>query len=157
MVVVADSSALIALATCQALELLTKLYDDIKVPQGVYDEVATPDKPQAQDLAVFLAGHIVKVDTSQFVLAAAGLGKGEVEAMALYKAISADILLIDDRRARAIAEANNIQCIGALGILLVARNKNLIARVNPYVQILRESSLHYSEVLLTKVIQLAGE
>lgn len=40
MLIVADSSALIALATCQGLEILLRLYDDMKVPQAVYDEVA---------------------------------------------------------------------------------------------------------------------
>ena len=59
MVVVADSSALIALATCQALSLLTKLYDDIKVPLGVYNEATVADKSQSRDLAGFLAGRII--------------------------------------------------------------------------------------------------
>jgi len=35
MLVVADSSALIALATCEGLDLLLALYDDIKVPEAV--------------------------------------------------------------------------------------------------------------------------
>lgn len=44
----------------------------------------------------------MKVDTGRWVLAAGGLGRGEIEAMALYKQLSADALLIDDRRARVI-------------------------------------------------------
>ena len=72
MVVVADSSALIALATCRALRLLTELYDDVKVPQHVYEEVTIPDKPQAILLVEFLADRVVEVDTSRFVMAATG-------------------------------------------------------------------------------------
>jgi predicted nucleic acid-binding protein len=43
MVVIADSSALVALATCGALDILTLIYADIRVPQAVFDEVAAPD------------------------------------------------------------------------------------------------------------------
>lgn len=155
--IVADSSALVALAICEALPLLISLYDEIKVPQTVYEEVTVTDKPQAAPLTEFLNGRVVHVDTTRFVLAAGGLGQGEIEAMALYKTLSADRLLIDDRRARLIAEANDIECIGALGVLLLARQKKLIDQVTPYVQALQNSPLYYSDDLLARVIQLAGE
>ena len=157
MLIIADSSALIALSTCHALELLTALYDDVKVPQAVYDEVVISDKPQAKRLAKFLTNRIVDVDITRFVVTIGDLGQGEMEAMALYKVSLADFLLIDDRRARAIAEANNIHCIGSLGILLQAKQKKHVVQVSPYVQILKDSPLHYSEELLDKVIQLAGD
>lgn len=35
MLIVADSSALVALAICDALHLLDALFDEIKVPQAV--------------------------------------------------------------------------------------------------------------------------
>ena len=44
MLSIADSSAIVALATCEALEILLELCDDIKVPQAVYDEVVEPGK-----------------------------------------------------------------------------------------------------------------
>ena len=157
MLIVADSSALVALATCRALELLIKLYDDVKVPQAVYDEVTVSGKTEAMSLAEFLKSRVVPVDTTQFVLMAGGLGKGEIEAMLLHKALAADYLLIDDRRARAVAESNGIRCVGALGILLLAKHRNLISQITPFVQILRNSSLYYSHSLLEKTLQLAGE
>lgn len=52
MLAVADSSALVALATCDALEILTALYEIVKVPQAVIDEVVVAGKPQAATLAV---------------------------------------------------------------------------------------------------------
>ncbi len=85
MLIVADSSALIALATCQGLDILLQLYDDVKVPQAVYDEVVAPKKAMAEVLASFLAGRVEKVDTTHWVLTAGDLGQGEIEAMALYK------------------------------------------------------------------------
>ncbi|MEW5828080.1 MAG: hypothetical protein AB1846_04250 [Chloroflexota bacterium] len=46
MLVVADSSALIALAACDGLQALLAVYDDVKVPRAVYEEVVNPDKSQ---------------------------------------------------------------------------------------------------------------
>ncbi len=39
MLIVADSSALIALNICEALYLLKKLFEEVKVPFAVYNEV----------------------------------------------------------------------------------------------------------------------
>ncbi len=157
MLVVADSSALIALATCDGLDILPRIYDDVKVPQAVYEEVIKPGKPQAAELETFLSARVIEVNTTQWVIAASGLGRGEIEAMALYKQLSADALLIDDHRARIIAEHNQINCIGALGVLLYAKQSRKIDRLTPYIQKLRASAIRYEDALLDKVLKLAGE
>ena len=157
MLVVADSSALIALATCDGLDVILRVYDDVKVPEAVYAEIVAPEKPQSDPLGLFLKERVMKVDTARWVFAAGGLGRGEIEAMALYKELSADALLIDDRRARIIAEHNQINCVGALGLLLLAKQAGKIKEVTPYVQRLRNSSIYYGDALLDRVLQLAGE
>ena len=157
MLIVADSSALIALATCNALDLLVQVYVDLKVPEAVYAEVVAPEKPQSDALGIFLSERVVKVDPTRWVLAAGGLGRGEIEAMSLYKELSADALLIDDHRARVIAEHNQINCIGALGFLLLAKDKGKISKIGPYIENLRHSSIHYGDTLLDRVLNLASE
>ena len=157
MLIVADSSALVALSTCDALDILPKVYDDIRIPQAVYDEVVVIGKSQSVTLESFLVGRVMSVDLSHWVLAAGGLGQGELEAMALYKQLSADALLIDDRRARAVAEHNRIVCVGALGFLLLAKHRGMIQSIAPYVEKLRLSSLHDGQELLEKVLLLADE
>ena len=157
MVVVADSSALIALATCQALPVLPVLFESVHVPRSVYDEVTVSTKPLATQLALFLRDRVLPVDIRQYVVSAGGLGRGEIEAMALYRALAADYLLIDDRHARAVAEANQIRCIGTLGVLLLAKDKEIIPQISPLVELLRESSLHFSSSLLERVLVLSGE
>ncbi len=157
MLVIADSSALIALAACEGLNILLQVYDDVKVPQSVFDEVVISGKPHAPTLEKFLRKRIVKVDTASLVLSIGGLGQGELDAMALYKQLSANTLLIDDHRAKAIAEFNQIHCIGTLGFLLLAKESQEITRIAPYVEKLRIPSLHFSEELLDKTLKLAKE
>lgn len=74
MLVVADSSALIALAVCDGLGVILKIYDDLKIPEAVYRETVTPEKPHSDALGAFLTERVVKVDVGRWVVTAGGLG-----------------------------------------------------------------------------------
>lgn len=100
MKVVADTSVLIALATCKSLSLLSKLFEQILVPPSVYEEATVQSRFEAPVLKSFLRDRIHEVNLSELVIASSGLGQGELEAMALYKKLHADRLLVDDARAR---------------------------------------------------------
>lgn len=65
MLVIADSSALIALAVCDGLDVLLRVYDDVRVPKAVYDEVARQEKLRTATLEEFLSGRVVEVDTTR--------------------------------------------------------------------------------------------
>ncbi len=157
MLVIADSSALIALSIAHSLEILVKLYKKIIVPVAVYTEVSQFEKEQSLTLSKFLKNKVVTTDLSQFILNVGGLGQGELEAMALYKNQNADLLLIDDRRARLIAEHNDINCTGSLGVLLHAKDKGIINKIKPAVTRLKRSEIYYSSELLQTVLKLANE
>ncbi len=157
MLIVADSSALIALAICNCIDALDKVFDKINVPQAVFDEVIIPGKPEAEILRNYLEGKIVNIDLAGFVIDAGGLGRGELEAMALYKKLQADFLLIDDKRARKVARLNNIEIIGSQGVLLFAKQKGLIKKIKPLLDKLRTSDIHISQRLIKKTLRLANE
>jgi predicted nucleic acid-binding protein len=53
-ILVADSSALIALSLCSALQFLDVLFGEVKVPPGVFDEIV---KEELIDYALELAGE----------------------------------------------------------------------------------------------------
>ena len=80
--IIGDSSALVALATMDRLDLLEKIFDKIYVPQAVYDEVTISYKPQSIKLKKFLSDKVVTVNLD---ISKMGLGQGELEAIALYK------------------------------------------------------------------------
>lgn len=50
MIIICDSSALIALASCQSLSLLEKLFGQVYITQWVYDEICQKDKPFYEQL-----------------------------------------------------------------------------------------------------------
>lgn len=157
MLVIADTSALIAIASCSGLHWLDALFAEIQVPQAVYDEATEQGKPQANALRNYLTGKVLNIEISEFVIAAPKLGKGELEAMALYKQQHADRLLIDDLQARKTANYNNIKIIGSMGILLLAKDKGLVSTVKPHLDVIQQSNIHIGHDLIKKVLILADE
>lgn len=121
MLVVADSSALVALSICDSLPLLDLLFGEVTVPQAVFDEVCIANKPESKALLTYLTGKVSCVQPSITIEKSAGLGKGEYAAMLLYKHLSADLLLVDDARAKKVAYLNNLEVMGSLGVLLLAK------------------------------------
>ena len=157
MIVIADSSALVALSICECLPLLDTLFGDVKVPQAVYDEVCITGKPESDALSVYLDGKVCNVLAVKPIEKSNGLGKGELAAIRLYKELSADLLLIDDARARKVAYLNNLEVMGSLGVLLLAKQKGLIVAVKPCINRLRSSDIFISEHLLEKLLVVANE
>ncbi len=134
MLVVADTSALFALAACESLELLDALFHEVRVPPAVFRECTEAGKPSADVLGSYLRERVAEVNLEAFVIAAAGLGRGELEAMALYKRLHADRLLLDDSRARKVARFNGVQVVGSAGVLLMAKSEGLIPSVLPLLE-----------------------
>ena len=157
MILVADCSALVALSVCGSLNLLEQLFASIVVPETVYLEATRPDKKQAQALKAFLQGKVRQVNMQTYVFLDAYADAGETEAMLLYKQLSADKLLIDDKRGRKVAKINQISTIGSLGVLLVAKEKALIVEVAPLLQQIEQSDIYLSPDLIATVLELAGE
>ncbi len=155
MIIIADSSTLIALASCNSLILLDKLFSEIKVPQAVFDEVVNQDKPLAQTLKNYLANKVSFIDPSQ--LMQQNLGIGEREAITLYKQLYADLLLIDDAKAKRIAINNDIKVIGSLGVLLLAKQKGLILKIKPYLELILENKIYLNTAIINQILTLADE
>lgn len=157
MILVADCSALIALASCDGLHLLDALFGTVIVPEAVYREAVVGDKPEAQQLKEYLQGKVRKIDAVGSVLLDGFSDLGETEAMLLYKQYSADKLLIDDKRGRRMAKINYISTIGSLGVLLAAKQAGLIDQIFPFVNKLASSDIYVSAALIATVMNIAGE
>ncbi len=156
MIVIADSSALVALSICDGLPLLDRLFGEVKVPQAVYDEVCIANKAESHVLKTYLEGKVCTTPTIT-IERSNGLGKGELAAISLYKQLSADLLLIDDARAKKVAYLNNLEVMGSLGVLLLAKKKGLIVAIKPSLTLLRCSDIFVSAHLLEQMLVMAGE
>ncbi len=158
MIVIADSSALVALSICQALPLLEILFEKIYVPEAVFREVSIKGKSEADVLTDYLSTRIKSIQTDKTqIMNAANLGSGEQEAITLYIEFSADLLIIDDARAKKVAYANGLEVIGSVGVLLLAKQRGLINKIRPMLNLLAVSDIHLGSSLIEKALNLAGE
>lgn len=157
MILIGDSSALIALAICDALPLLETLYLKVRVPEAVFDEVTRSDKPHAARLKSFLIDKVISVQAHANLLMPYEIDKGEYEALLLYKQVQAQALLCDDLRARKVAQFNQIQVIDSLGFLLKAKDAGLIGQLAPLIAQLKTEGVFYSEPLIQAILAAADE
>ncbi len=157
MILIADSSALVALSVCDSLTLLERLFKEVIVPEAVFLEVIKSDKPEARILEEFLQKKIRKVDMRTFIYLDGNTDAGETEAMLLYKQEQADKLLIDDKRGRKIAKINGINTIGSLGILLSAKQAGLLTEIKPKLEAIKASRIYLSQSIIDIVLELASE
>jgi uncharacterized protein len=85
------------------------------------------------------------------------LDPGEAQAIALGLELNANRLIIDERRGRNQAIGLGLQVIGILGIVLAAKQQNLIPSVKPILDDLIVNGFWMRDDLSNEVLQLAGE
>lgn len=157
MILVADASPLIALACCDCLHILEKLFGEVKVSVAVYEEVTVKNRAGSAQLLKYLQEKVVEEESTTLVIEGGSLDRGELSSMILYKKLRADYLLIDEKLGRKIAKLNNIKVVGSLGVLIKAKKKGIIPSIKPHVEILRASSIYFSSALLDHALKMANE
>ncbi|PSN12408.1 DUF3368 domain-containing protein [filamentous cyanobacterium CCT1] len=157
--IIADSSPLISLAILEQLELLTQLYQRVLIPPAVWSEVTVQGAGLPGSLAVSQAAwlDIQTPDPGILQPLAILVDRGEAEAIALAQSVSNSIVLLDDARARRVAERFGMRCIGTIGILRRAKRAGLISDIKPYVRQLQNSGIFIAPNLVEAVLRDVGE
>src|SRR4029078_12436775 len=117
MLVVADSSPLIALVNAELIDLLPAIFGDIVVPPQVITELHSPKRSEA--IRLFMAQSPVWLkERSPLSLAAIPLlDEGEIAAISLARELNAELLLIDELEGRKAAAERHIPLTGTVGVL----------------------------------------
>lgn len=158
--VVADASPLIGLATAGAFDLLRGLFGQIAVTERVRDEVlAGGELPGAPELARAIRDGWVSVEqeppaATEFP----DLDAGEATTLAL--AIAHDgpcLVLMDESLGRAHAREHGLNVTGLAGVLLAARNADLVDAVRPFLDRLKKSDFRLSAAVVRGILERAGE
>jgi hypothetical protein len=129
MSVVADASALIALARIGRLDLLRTVFGRLLLPDAVWDEVVAVGLDKAGSGLVMQADWIERrrvTDRGLVVLRRRDLGAGESEAIVLARETGADFVLIDERAGRTAAKRLGLRVTGLVGVLIEARERGLL-------------------------------
>lgn len=66
-------------------------------------------------------------------------------------------MLIDEKKGRKIAQDLDIEIIGSLGVLLMAKQAGFVAEIKPCLDKLEQSPLFFSQNILNHTLSLANE
>jgi predicted nucleic acid-binding protein len=158
---VADSGPLIALARLGLLSLPAQLFREALVTTTVWDEVSRgPHAAELQALdAAVQAGQLRVVSDHADVpmpVAQAGLDPGERSAIALALKQGA-VVLVDEKRGRAVAAELGLHVLGTLGLLVRARDAGLVEKVRPLAEALLQGGYHLARPLVEHTLAAIGE
>ena len=162
MTVVSNTSPISNLAAIGQLPLLQKVYGNIVIPQAVAGEISKIAKIYSQAASVpqaeWIAIRTVKDAKTVESFRAEKLDAGESEAITLALELGAELLLIDEQLGRKMAVREGLNITGLMGVLLEAKNRDLITKVKPVVDALMvQARFRVSSQLYAEVLQIAGE
>lgn len=156
--VIVNNTPLVALWVLGRLDLMRELYDEVLIPQAVYDEfLATEHAVRRTSLENAPWIRTVSLANPQRARVYIGLDRGEAEVLALAEERAARLVIIDELKGRRYAQRLEIPLTGTLGLLLLAKERELVADLAPLLAELQETGLYLGAVLIDRVLRLAGE
>jgi uncharacterized protein len=158
--VICDSTVIIGLAKIGKLDLLKQIYGEVYIPEAVFIEVAVEGKEKngAKETAELEWIKNKSVNDRRVVeMLLAELGRGEAEVLVLGKELNADLLIIDDEKARTAAISADFQVMGLIGVLLLAKHLKLVNQIKPFLEELKNKDFRLSDKLIEKALKLAKE
>ena len=145
---VTNSTCLIGLQRIGQLDILPQVFPVVFAPQAVQDEVKlTLSWLRVQ--AVQNTATVATLRTQMHI--------GEAETIALAMELEDVEVILDEKKARGIAERLGLEVIGTVAMLVRAKQKGVISEVKPLLRELQAKGFRLTEALIMDALQLAGE
>jgi predicted nucleic acid-binding protein len=156
---VINASPVILLAKAEVIQFIPKLCDELVVPAGVVAEI--------QHARISDAGkQWLDADGREFIRPSPLIepalvtwrgGAGEAEVISWAMQNPGFTAVLDDRRARALAQRNGVGVLGSLRVIVIAKLRGFIPEARPALEKLRGVGAYVSDELIDRAIVLAGE
>jgi predicted nucleic acid-binding protein len=161
MIVVSNTTPLIGLATIQRFDLLRQLFGEILIAQAVYNEAVVAGYERGGARQEVSAAPWIKIipvhDRLAVDVLLDELDIGEAETIVLARELGADWVLMDERKGRRKLVQLEINKIGTIGILLLAKQRGLIPAIKPDLEQLRQRGFSISQGVIDAVLKQANE
>ena len=145
---VTNSTCPIGLERIEKLDLLPQVFPVVFAPISVQAE-----------LGLSMDWLTVKAVQNQAVVTSlrTQIDEGEVEAIALAMELGDVVLILDDKKARRVAQEIGLRMIGTVGLLLHAKRQGIITAVEPLLKALEQVDFRITDALRQEALRLAGE
>lgn len=158
MIVVSNSTILIGLSRINKLDLLKKLFSKVYIPDAVFDELTKSEKVGALDIkkASYIERKSPK-DIRAIALLLGNLDRGEAEVLVLSKELNADLVLVDEEKARKVVGIAGFEVMGLMGVLLMAKHNGFLKSIKPLIGELKKKKFRIAEDIVAGILKSAGE
>jgi len=148
-IIIADSSCLISLDNINKLEILQSIFGEITITKVIAKEFGKPipiwikiQSPQSKE-------NVHKLLSI--------LDAGEAEAIVLAIENRNSILIIDEKKGRKIAVSHQINIIGTLRVILLAKQSMIIDKIEPVIKSLKQAGFRISKKIETELLKISNE
>ncbi len=161
MVIISDTSPIANLIVIGQLDFLRDLFSEIIIPEAVNQEILFL-KQSGKDIQAYENADWLKIknpkDEAKVESLRKDLDAGEAEAIVLALELECDLLLIDERLGNKIAAEYGLHTVGLLGVLIRAKQKNIIAEIKPLMIDLKEKAGFWiGQKLFDQILRDEGE
>jgi uncharacterized protein len=160
-IVVSNSSPLITLARIGRLDLLKQLFGRVHIAAEVHQEVVVRGAGRPAADAVHGADWIEIHGAAHAADLAAlrtrhALGAGELATILLARELRADLVIIDERAARRLGQAQGVAVMGCVGILERGHNRGLVPDLRQTYTSLLEHGIRIDRKILEQSLTALG-
>lgn len=160
MTAVCNATPLINFATINRIDILQAIFRQIVIPLAVFNETTGSGFPGTPFVLEAIEKGWLAIRPVNTIASAipVELDDGEREAISLALSIDVERILLDEREARLVAHQLGLQVVGTLGILLLAKNQQIIQQVRPLLDAMIDLAQYWvSATLYEQVLKQAGE
>ena len=146
MTVVSDSSPLVILTKLACLDLLNRVFPRVYISAEVHHEVviAGAGLPGANPVGLGLAQQ------------KHALGFGEMSTILLAKELGANLVLLDDYKARKLAKAERLEVMGSVGLLEAFYARGYMTDLRSFFRQLLTHNVYIDQRLLDRRLRALG-
>lgn len=148
-IVIADTSCLILFSKIGLTHILPSLYNDVIITPEVAGEFGEP-------LPRWMKVQAAKLPSISLV-EIYNIGIGEITSIALAVELKDSTLILDDHKAKKIAKSFHLDVTGSLGILLKAKEKNIIPAIREVLTRIKETDFYLPPSLEKLILEVAAE
>lgn len=147
--IISDTSCFIILSKIEKLDLLKSVYGQIITTSDIVEEFGEklPDWVIVENVS----------DKSRQRILELQIDRGESSAIALALEIQNSTLILDDFKARKIAQQLGISFTGTIGVIIKAKLNGIIPSIKPYLEKIKETNFRISAEIELQALKEAKE
>jgi hypothetical protein len=155
---VINTTPLISFAILDRLTLLDELFGEIIIPHAVFREATAARKKYGTQIRIWGKNKVLNIaNMKEKAALELILDEGESEVIVLAQETGAELVIVDENKARKIAGLKMLNVTGSIGILLYAKKLGKIDAVKPLLDKLIAEGFYIGQALYRTTCNVADE